>query len=158
MWQVRGQSKGRENRVPLLLFAVSVATRNMPHQQVDFSSVPRGRADLLCNKCCLWELDANARHIPHTARRTGPILPPHNWQSMKDSIGVEVSDHLLAPAITGPPPLSLWLLWSDGTKGRTGRGPRSCAHRTPRPDEAKWQRGQEFRTLEFRGEKNPLET
>lgn len=40
----------KKNLVVLLLFAVSIGTQNMLHQQVDFSSVPLSWIDLLCNK------------------------------------------------------------------------------------------------------------
>lgn len=110
---------------------VSIGIHNMLHQQVDLGSVPLSWTDLLCNKRwtdCLWELEAKTRCIPRTAWRIGPILPFHNWQSIKDSTWVEsVLDNLLAPAKTGAffsLAAAIVVRWDKGM-GRT-RPPQLC--------------------------------
>lgn len=95
----------------------------------------KSETDLSCDKflsVCLqeWKATANMHQTPHVAWRISPIPASHNWQSMKASKWFSAIDNLLAPAKTWA--FSLQLLWQDGTKGRAGHSPCSCAYRTSR--------------------------
>lgn len=95
----------------------------------------KSETDLSCDKflsVCLqeWKATANMHQTPHVAWRISPIPASHNWQSMKASKWFSAIDNLLAPAKTWA--FSQQLLWQDGTKGRAGHSPCSCAYRTSR--------------------------
>lgn len=103
MWDEGGSKKEKKTPEQLLLLTVSIETDSMMNLQVDSSSGPRRKTDLLCNKrwtACFWELEANTWCIPHKSWRIGPILPSHNWPSMKAPMWFKAVDNLLAPAKT----------------------------------------------------------
>lgn len=136
MWDEGGSKKEKKTPEQLLLLTVSIETDSMMNLQVDSSSGPRRKTDLLCNKrwtACFWELEANTWCIPHKSWRIGPILPSHNWPSMKAPMWFKAVDNLLAPAKT----VSFFFFFPRcgycgkmRQKERAGCGPRSCAHRT----------------------------